>query len=1113
MKIPGKLSIILNLALLLFSVWAMADEPPIDTVLDSTKSDDDKWDVTVPHVPSDTVRFEATEGTWISVDVHPDGSRIIFDLLGDLYEIPITGGDAKLISGGLQYDVQPRYSPDGSRILFTSDRDGGDNIWVAGADGSDPLAVSSETFRLLNNGYWHPDGNYIVARKHFTSDRSLGAGEMWLFRADEGGSGVGLTKRKNQQQDAGEPIFSPDGNYLYWSEDMSGGDYFQYNKDPNGTIYMIRRLDLTTGEVQNLIRLDGGACRPQISPDGKTMAFVRRVRGKSVLSLYDLESGTVRQLWDRLDKDQQETWAIFGVYPGFDWTPDGSRIIITAKGKIWSIKVADGEATQIPFKCQVEQIVAKALRFPVEVGRSEFPTKVIRWPSITPDNQRVIYQSLGYLYQYDIKSGSHSRLTRQTNEYEFAPAISHDGQSIVYVTWNDREGGRVKTMRSSGKSVKEIVSKPGHYRTASFSPDGNRIVYHRGGSDGFRGVIWDEDTGIYLIDAEGKTEPTFLTREGTQPRFSADGQRIYLNSREDEQAALISINLLGSDRRVHAVSERAFDFEISPDENWIAFEELWQTYVTPFTKTADPLSLAPEMKNLPVRKLSKNGGTYLGWSNDSKTIRWSLGPELAYTLVEPLFEPTDEDDDVEAGADEDKNADEDKEDKKDAPEFEPDLIDLSRTVVSDIPATDLYFTNAKILPMNDLSLIESGTIHIKNNLIEEIGPADQITIPAGSNVIDLEGKTVAPGFVDVHAHVWSSNGGIYPQQNWSLLANLAFGVTTVHDPSNNTQMIFAAAEMVESGQLLGPRIYSTGTILYGAEGDFKTVIDDYDDALEAVRRTAAWGAISVKSYNQPRRNQRQMVIKAGLEEKIMVVPEGGSTLFHNINMILDGHTTIEHALPVAPIYDPLLRLLSESGTGYTPTFVVAYGGQSGERYWYQHTNVWENKRLNQFVPRSSIDSRSIRRPMAPDSEYHHFEIARTAAEIVRRGGNIQIGSHGQMQGLAAHWEIWIITQGGLSNHEALRAATYMGAKAIGMDHKIGSLQKGMLADLVVFGDDPLADIRQSENIELVMVNGRLYDAMTLDQQQPTVKPLPDGPFTDEVTRSHISHQGCLSHNH
>ena len=1112
MKIPGKVSIILNLALLLFSILAMADETPTDTISDSTKSEEDKkdkkekWDIMVPHVPSDTVSFEATEGTWITVDVHPDGSKIIFDLLGDLYELPITGGEATLISGGLQYDVQPRYSPDGSRILFTSDRDGGDNIWVANSDGSKPHAVTSETFRLLNNGCWHPDGKYIVARKHFTSRRSIGVGEAWLYRVDEGGSGVQLTKQKNKQQDAGEAIFSPDANFLYWSEDMSGGDYFQYNKDPNGTIYMIRRLDLTTGEIRNLINLDGGACRPQISPDGKTMAFVRRVRGKSMLSLYDLESGSVRQLWDQLSRDQQETWALFGVYPGFDWTPDGSRIVISAMGKIWSVSVSSGEATQIPFHCQIKQVVARALRFPVDVGRKEFSTKVIRWPVVTPDDKKVIYQSLGYIYQYDIGSGTHRRLTGQTSEYEFAPSVSRDGQSIVYVTWNDREGGRVKTMRSSGKSVREVVSRPGHYRTASFSPDGNWIVYHRGDADGFRGVIWDEDLGIYLIDAKGKTEPTFLTSEGSKPRFSADGQRIYLNSVEKDTAALISINLLGSDRRLHATSARAWAFEISPDENWIAFEELWQTYVAPFTKTAAPLSLAPEMKNFPVRKLSKNGGTYLSWSNDSKTIRWSLGTELSYTLVEPLFEPKESDDD------EDSNEDTDDRDK-DTTEFTPNLIDLSRTVQADIPETDLYFTNARILPMNDLSVIENGTIHIKNNLIEAIGSAGEIRIPAGAKVLDLEGKTVAPGFVDVHSHVWSSNGGLYPQQNWALLANLAFGVTTVHDPSNNSEMIFAAAEMVESGQLLGPRIYSTGTILYGAEGDFKTVIDSYDDALEAVKRTAAWGAISVKSYNQPRRNQRQMIIKAGLEEKIMVVPEGGSTLFHNINMILDGHTTIEHAIPVAPLYDPLLTLLSKSGTGYTPTFVVAYGGQSGERYWYQHTNVWENQRLNNFVPRSSIDARSIRRPMSPDSEYNHFEVARSAAEVVRRGGNIQIGSHGQMQGLAAHWEIWMITQGGLSNHEALRAASYMGAKAVGMDHRIGSLQKGMLADLVVFTGDPLADISQSENIELVMLGGRLYDAMTLDQQQPTIKPLPDGPFTDEVTRSYFSHQGCLSHSH
>jgi Tol biopolymer transport system component len=468
--------------LLLSTSFSLASGDSADTAV--TDSAEKKWDINVPNVPSDTIEFETTEGTWMTVDVSPDGQEIVFDLLGDIYKMPITGGEAALLSGGLAYEVQPRFSPDGKKILFTSDRGGGDNIWMMNADGTERVQITKESFRLLNNPTWHPSGEYLVAKKHFTSERSMGAGEMWLYHVPEGGAGVKLMSRKNDQQDANEPVFSPDGKYLYWAEDMSPGPYFQYNKDPHGTIYVIRRLDMQTNEVQDIIRINGGACRPQISPDGKTMAFVRRVRGKSVLSLFDLASGEIRHVWDGLDQDQQEIWALFGVYPGYDWTPDGKSIVIWAKGKIWRVDVTTGTPTEIPFKVKVTQTVAQALRFPQQIGGDKFPVKVIRWPQVTPDGGQVVFQALGYLYKRALPSGQPVRITSQTDHYEFAPDLSADGKQIVYVTWNDSSGGRVCIVGADGKKERVLVSEPGHYVTASFSPDGNSVVYQRGGGDG-----------------------------------------------------------------------------------------------------------------------------------------------------------------------------------------------------------------------------------------------------------------------------------------------------------------------------------------------------------------------------------------------------------------------------------------------------------------------------------------------------------------------------------------------------------------------------------------------------------------------------------------------------
>jgi imidazolonepropionase-like amidohydrolase len=421
---------------------------------------------------------------------------------------------------------------------------------------------------------------------------------------------------------------------------------------------------------------------------------------------------------------------------------------------------------------------------------------------------------------------------------------------------------------------------------------------------------------------------------------------------------------------------------------------------------------------------------------------------------------------------------------------------LGWTARCDSPATDLYLVGARVLPMDDESIIEDAVVHVRGDRITEAGPRGQVTVPPGARVLDVTGKTILPGFIDVHAHFGGSDDGLLSRQNWAFLANLAFGITTMHDPSNDTQSSYALSELVRTGQLLGPRVFSTGTILYGAEGSFKTVIDKYEDALHAVRRTKAWGPMGVKSYNQPRRDQRQMVIKACREERMLDIPEGGSTLNHDMSMLLDGHTTLEHCVPVAPLYEPELRLLSRFGTGYTPTLIVAYGGIMGENWWYQHGDAWTNERLARFVPRTVVDPRSRRRTMAPEEEYQHLQIAKTAAEVYRRGGNVETGAHGQLQGLGFHWELSMLQQGGLTPVQALRSATYLGARALGLDHELGSIRPGKLADLLVLDGDPLRDICESERIAYTMVNGRMYDARTLDEVEPERKALPPGPILE-----------------
>jgi imidazolonepropionase-like amidohydrolase/Tol biopolymer transport system component len=1034
-----------------------------DTLQTSAPTIPERWDVTAPPGPSRTVEFETSEGTWMNVDVSPDGSTLVFDLLGDIYTMPITGGRATLILGGHAYETMPRFSPDGRRIAFTSDRDGLENIWTSDLNGGDLRQVSRERERQVSNPAWTPDGEYIVARKHFRNTRSLGSGEMWLYHTG-GGAGLRMTDRRNWEQNATEPVVSPDGRYIYFSEDVSPGGGFQYNRDPHAIIYVVQRLDRESGERESMLSAPGGSLAPQPSPDGGTLAFIRRVDTKTVLMLHDVETGRERALWDGLDHDQQEVWAIFGTYPGYAWTPDGRAIVIWAQGGLWRVDAASGTPTRIPFTAPVRQILTDVVRYSQQVAPDRFDVRMLRWVSVSPDQRRVAYTALGKLYVKDLPGGTPRRVTRGGNDLELYPSWSPDGRTLVYATWNDSTYGAIRTVRSDGSNTRTITTVPGHYVEPAFSADGGRIVYRRIGGDNFRGRLHSRDRGVYIIPAGGG-EPALVTEQGSEPRFSRTGERVYLNSREGGDAALISVDLSGSDRRVHVTSSNGGQFTPSPDERYIVWNERFNVHIAPFPLTGRPVNLSMGSSDYPVRRISRDAGSFLHWSSDSHRVYWSLGPDLYQRDIAQTFAFEAED--------------------TSALRREPEATGtpIGFTAPFDRPTGTLALTGANVITMRGGAdeVIRDATIVIEGNRITAVGPRAQVQVPSGAHTMDVAGRWIMPGIVDVHAHTGTGSSGITPQSHWPFQANLAFGVTTMHDPSSNTEMVFSASELVKAGEVLGPRVFSTGTILYGAEGGSKAITTSYEDALGHLRRLKAAGAFSVKSYNQPRRDARQQIVEAARELGMLVVPEGGSTFFFNMTHVLDGHTGVEHNVPVAPVYNDVLRLWSESDVGYTPTLIVNYGGLNGEFWFYQHDEVWKNERLRRFTPASVIDPRSRRRLMAAEEDYSYIDVSRAAKALLDAGVKVNLGAHGQLQGLGAHWELWMLEQGGMTTHEALRAATLHGAQYLGLDGDIGSIEPGKLADLIVLDADPLADIRNTTAIRYVLVNGRIFDAETLEQ--------------------------------
>ncbi|OAX41869.1 hypothetical protein K503DRAFT_734746 [Rhizopogon vinicolor AM-OR11-026] len=1085
---------------------------------------------------------------------------------------------------------------------------------------ADAQRITNETYNWVSDPRWHPSGDKVIATKWYFSSRSLGAGEGWEFPVPpvnakslvEVGAGkrivskrlpIGWTKEDYVEQQIGHEqfIWAGDDTLIYAGNVKDVDGTYTYSKDVHKGTYSIFRRNLTTGVDETLVdAFPGGASRPTLSRDGRTLAFVRRVRDKEALVLKDLNTGTLHHIWHGLTYDLSTIYAPMGTYPAFAFTPSSSSpgIVIWAAGQIWHVPLArnaEGElvaaskATNnsdltpkvIPFTANISKKLAETRHVRTDVREFESgPQRVRAFTQLALDEagDRAVFAGAGQTWvqvlgdsfinpttldpMNDENFVGNSKPARRIPHLHpsagyYSPSLVPGSSFALHARWDNLNFSSLELADLESGQVWEVTGLPkgrwfGAVVSGTVENNARTVVLVKTGGDLLTGnVVATAQTGVWVGEitlpslslslSTGLVElnnlryvPSSIDPSDVVKLSFVDGEASEVLVQQSD--SVLRVSLRDGVAQVVARGKGTSEMIFSPSGSVLsrfsrsnqaaggaAFVSLFHVHYVPPSSVDSEKEMWAKPGKAPknLARLSGDGGHDVVFSGDGSLIGWFLGPYL-HTL--PLSRLASCSSAIET----------------DSSTFGIDcvrgLLDVTAVDVTYIPdmerlssearksiadgaqrsmkehavrsnAEVVVIRNATILSMENGSLTqdlrEGASVVIRSGVVEAVGGAGVGEGLSEAFIIDAEGGYVVPGFIDAHAH-WSGTEDKYPATSWEMQAFLAYGVTTLHNPSLHNSLGYVERGRIESGLMAGPRLFQTGMVIYGASQyqihqDIAS-IREAREALIRIKAEAGNASWSYKNYNLPTRAARQRLLTAAREVGMICVPEGGMNYDWDLTYIMDGMTTIEHNIPVSMLYDDILTLYAQSGTGSTPTHIVDYGGVFGEQYLWATEDIPNDPKLRTHVRHDILEglSESTSRPF---NSLALWNVSASVANMVGRGLRAHIGAHGEPPlGLMYHQEMFYAKAGGLSNYEVIRAATADAAITFGLFDSLGSVSEGKLADLVVFppGFDLLQDdIRHTRNIRYVIRGGRIWDAETMAEVWPIKRKQVLPPFNAE----------------